>query len=87
MNTTAKPYKTRGMVEVARTHANFYDIFPGGCIGRESMGGRGDHRAAGSMRVPASRFGGSRTLPPKIFALREEIKCEYYEATEIPPTM
>ncbi len=63
MNTAAKPYKTRGMVEVARTRANFYDIFPGGYTGRDSMGGRGSCRAAGSMRVPASRFGGSLTLP------------------------
>ncbi len=61
MNTAAKPYKTRGMVEVARSRANFYDIFPGGCIGRDSMGGRGDCRAGESMRVPASRFGASLT--------------------------
>ncbi len=63
MNTAAKPCKTREMVEVARTCANFYDIFPGGCIGRNCLGGRGDHRAAESMRVPASRVGRSLTLP------------------------
>ncbi len=63
MKIAAKPYKTRGMVEVDRTRTNFDTIFRCGSIAWITMGGRGSCRAAESMRVPISRFGGSLALP------------------------
>ena len=63
MKTAAKPYKIRGMVKVARTRANFYVIFLRRGIGSITMGERDFCRATASMRVPASQFGRSLTLP------------------------
>ena len=51
------------MVEVVRTRANFYDIFPGGYIASNITGWLGSRRAVQLMRVPASRVSTSCTFP------------------------
>ena len=63
MNQTAKPYNTRGMVEVMRTRANFGDIFLGRYIAGNMTGWLGSRRAVLLMRVLALRFSSGCTLP------------------------
>jgi hypothetical protein len=47
---------------------------PGAGFARNPVGGGGSCRTAESMRVPASRVGGSLALPRKIFETRKETK-------------